>query len=217
MNRKREFEYFESDDEPCRKKSIICSEVNEFCNGVYTVGNQIHFNTEISKMTIEELIKQTWQIIRSNNNKKDKLVITYIINSNGGCVASAFKFLDFLDMVRETHTHVEFISIMTGMVASAGTLISLGADKKYATKSADIMIHELSTGIRGKYTQINSYNRYMRNTHKKILEVYMRFAKITKKKLEQLLNTETWCTAEEYLSYGLIDEIKVGISPRVNN
>ena len=183
---------------------------------IYAVGNEIHFTAEINKDNIEKMIKQITKIIEKNGEKysgkyrtgDDKLTIAYIVDSPGGCVSSVLKFVDFIQMVKEKHPYVEFISIITGLVASAGTIMCIVADKRMMTKNAYAMIHELSSGRNGKYTHLMSYSEYLCGLHNTLLNIYLNGSPKSKEDLEKILNTESWFNAEQYLANGFVDEIK---------
>ena len=183
---------------------------------IYAVGNEIHFTAEINKDTIEKVIKQITKIIEKNSEKysgkyrsgDEKLTIAYIVDSPGGCVSSVLKFVDFINMVKEKHPYVEFISVITGLVASAGTIMCIVADKRLMTKNAYAMIHELSSGRNGKYTHLMSYSEYLCGLHNTLLNIYLSGSPKSKEDLEKILNTESWFNAEQYLANGFVDEIK---------
>ena len=107
---------------------------------IYSIDNEIYFTGSINKNTIAVIIKKITEII---NDKKDehfdeekKLSICYIVDSPGGCVTSVLKFVDFLNIIRSKYNHIEFISIGTGLIASAGTIMCAVADKRYITSNS---------------------------------------------------------------------------------
>lgn len=202
------------DDEPMVKRPKLLKHYEEDDDVfIYAVGTQIHFTADINDYTIERLIRLFTKIIgttvNKNKHKKDeKIEITYIVDSPGGSVSAAFKFIDFLNLTKSKYSNIIFTSIITGTVASAGTIISVVADRKYMTPNAYAMIHELSAGNRGKYTQLMSYSKHLIDIHNNIVQIYLDNVSICRKKLEHLLKDETWFTAEEYKKLGFVDEIK---------
>lgn len=179
---------------------------------IYSVGTQVHFTAEINNETIEALIKEVTKVVNENLPKfgtKDEIItITYIVDSPGGSVTAVLKFVDFISMVKAKHPYVEFASIITGMAASAGTIMCVIADKRYMTKHAFAMIHELSTGNMGKYTQLISYSEFIKTMHNKLVEIYMKVFDDDKQKLEDLLKTESWFDADAYQKLGFVSELK---------
>jgi ATP-dependent protease ClpP protease subunit len=181
-------------------------------NDVYAIGNEIHFTTDINQTSIQEVIKLMTKIINDNCDKnkrtKEKLVITYIVDSPGGIVSSVLKFVDFIGLVKDKYNFVEFVSIISGLTASAGTIMAIVADKRYITKHAYAMIHELHGGMIGKRTFVRSKATHMDQLHNDLVDIYMEKIKMDREKLEMLLSNETWFSAQEYLELGFVDEIK---------
>jgi len=181
-------------------------------NQVYTIGNEIHFTCGITKETVQELIRQITQMIHDHKKKSgaqpDKLNIVYIVDSPGGAVTSVLKFVDFVGIVKKKYDFVEFTSIITGMVASAGTIMSLAADKRYMTKNAHAMIHELSSGTSSKYTEFISYVKYLEKLHNRLVDIYCDKTGKSREDVEELLKNETWFSAKQYLKHGFVHEIK---------
>jgi ATP-dependent protease ClpP protease subunit len=183
-------------------------------NGIYAIGNEIHFSTPVEKLTIQEVIRLMSTMIHEHKEKfKDKgepdpLKIVYIVDTPGGDVSAVLKFVDFISIAKQKNKFVEFISIISGTAASAGTTMSIIADKRYMTKNAYAMIHELSTGSSGKYTELMSYAKHLENVHTRMVKIYCDVTKKSKEEIEGLLRKETWFCAEDYLKFGFVDEIK---------
>jgi ATP-dependent protease ClpP protease subunit len=180
---------------------------------IYTIGTEIHFTDGINNDTIEIVIRKITKIINENHKKYEDsgetLTITYIVDSPGGSVTAILKFVDYIKLARKKYPYLKFTSIITGCVASAGTIMCIVADKRLMTHHAHSMIHELSSGNSGKYTHLISYSNHLTNLHEALLNIYMDGTnnKQTKEDLEKLLATESWFTAKEYLDGGFVDEI----------
>jgi len=178
---------------------------------IYTVGTEIHFNSEINRISIAQLIKEITKLIKDHKNKyvdtENKLQIVYIVDSLGGHCTSVLKFVDFIKIQKKKNPFIEFISIATGLVASAGTIMCSVADKRLMTGNAYAMIHELSSGNNGSYSHLLSYTNHLTNLHDTLTNIYLEKCKVSKDELETLLKNETWFTAKQYLEYGFIDEI----------
>ena len=98
-------------------------------------------------------------------------------------------------------------TIVDGCAASAATLISVVGTRRYITKHSYILIHQLSSIFWGNFEQLKDD---MENSHKfmsMIKSIYKQYTKIPMKKLDEILKHDLWFTAEEALSYGLVDEI----------
>jgi len=179
---------------------------------VYTIGNEIHFTANINKISIQEIIKQITNLIHEHKKKSDnepeRLNIVYTVDSPGGSVTSILKFVDFINAAKKKYSFVEFTSIITGLTASAGTIMAIVADKRYMTKNAHAMVHELSSGNQGKYTEFKSYCGFLDQLSDKLINIYCDRTKKSRQEIEVIMRNETWFSADEYLNYGFIDEVK---------
>ena len=124
------------------------------------------------------------------------------VNSHGG---DLFSGLAAMDEIRKSKVPV--ISIVDGCAASAATLMTIAADKRQINKHAYMLIHQLSSGMWGKYKEMKDEMENVDNMMKTIREIYLEYTKIPKKKLNEILDRDLWFDAETCLKYGLVDEI----------
>lgn len=133
--------------------------------------------------------------------KKD---IFLYINSPGGSVYDALAIYDTMQFVK---ADVQTVGI--GVQASAAAfLLSSGAKgKRSLLPHATVMIHQPSSGTRGKVTDQEIDLRESLRI-KKLLESIM--AKNTGQKVEKIhddMERDKWLTAEEAKKYGIVDQI----------
>ena len=124
------------------------------------------------------------------------------VNSHGG---DLFAGLAAMDEIRKSKTPI--ISIVDGCAASAATLMTIAAHKRQINKHAYMLIHQLSSGMWGKYKEMKDEMENYDNMMKTIREIYLEYTKIPKKKLDEILDHDLWFDAETCLKYGLVDEI----------
>ena len=134
--------------------------------------------------------------------------IMFYINSPGGSVTAGMAIYDTMRYLR-----CEVSTLCIGMAASMGAfLLAAGAKgKRKALPNAEIMIHQPSGGAQGQATDIAIHAEQILRVKRKMNEI---LSGNTGKPLEQLekdVERDHFMTAEEALSYGLIDEI---IAPR---
>mgnify|MGYP003111916580 FL=1 len=129
-------------------------------------------------------------------------IINLRLNSYGG---SLFAGLATVDVIRnlncEVHSHVE------GAAASAATIISVACNKRFIGKYSKMLIHQLSSGIYGKYTELEDdmeNNKHLMNT---IKDIYKAYTNLPMKKLNEILKHDLWFDSKTCLEYGLVDEI----------
>ena len=143
--------------------------------------------------------------LNAEDPKKD---IKFYINSPGGSVYDALAIYDTMQYVSND---IETVGIGVQASAAAFLLSSGTKGKRHALPNSTIMIHQPSSGTRGKVTdQEIDLKESLRV--KKLLESIM--AKNTGQKADKIHNDmerDKWLTASEAKQYGLIDSI---ISPR---
>ena len=191
---------------------------------VYRVNNEIWFNYRICDESINKVIKLIYEVIhdekysafRDTNDKKLEIVLH--VDSPGGCVKSVFKFVDFIQLIKKRNIRLR--TIINGCAASAATIMAIVGDEREITAHSYAMIHELSSAVHGKYTQIKSYTKCLDFLHNKIIDIYHKYVRNNnennknennknenKQKIDEMLNRETWMDAHEYLAQGFVDKI----------
>lgn len=139
--------------------------------------------------------------LQSEDPKKD---IYFYINSPGGSVYDA---LAIYDTMRYITNDVQTVGIGVQASAAAFLLSSGTKGKRFALPNATVMIHQPSSGTRGKVTDQEIDLRESLRI-KKLLESIM--AKNTGQKIERIhedMERDKWLTAEDAKEYGIIDEI----------
>jgi len=124
------------------------------------------------------------------------------VNSHGG---DLFAGLAAMDEIRKSKVPV--ISIVDGCAASAATLMTIAANKRQINKHAYMLVHQLSSGMWGKYKEMKDEMENVDSMMKTIRKIYLEYTKIPKKKLDEILDHDLWFDAETCLKYGLVDEI----------
>lgn len=177
--------------------------------------NTINFMDNVNKISIQKFIRYVEKILSDKPSDTDT-TITYIVNSPGGSVSSVLLFVDFIKITKEKYPNVKFVSIATGCIASAATIMCIVADTKYITKYAKAMIHELSNGVRNStFTHISSSVNHSIMSTKKLNNIYLNNIRknkkgkpmISRRKLDKLLTNETWFDSYDYVKSGFADEV----------
>jgi ATP-dependent Clp protease, protease subunit len=137
-------------------------------------------------------------------NEDPKKDISLYINSPGGSVYDALAIYDTMKFVSP-----DIKTVGIGMQASAAAfLLSSGTKgKRHLLPNATVMIHQPSSGTRGKVTDQEIDLRESLRV-KKLLEQIM--ADNTGKKLSEIhrdMERDKWLTAQEAKEYGIVDKI----------
>ena len=123
-------------------------------NKVDMVDNHIYFYSEVERPKMLELNKKLRELdVRLQKQalgQDTPLPKIYLhINSYGG---SVFAGMSSLDTVLTTKCDV--VTIVEGCAASAGTTLSVVGNERWIHKHAYMLIHQLSSGFWGKYSEI---------------------------------------------------------------
>ena len=126
------------------------------------------------------------------------------INSGGGSVFQAQAIYSIL----KRHDAKKNVYI-DGLAASAASFLAMAGDKVHMPKNATIMIHMPMSVVWGNAKEMRKEAEGLDKISVGMIEAYMSHIgdKITEDKLRELLEAETWMTAQEAFDYGFVDEI----------
>jgi ATP-dependent protease ClpP protease subunit len=180
---------------------------------VYREGNHIYFKTDVNTESIDKLYKsirsyqKEFDYFKSSNqtladvNPKELFIH---ITSYGGSLHEAYLAFDIIK-----RSKITINTIIEGYAASAGTIMSIAGKKRYMTPTSIMLIHQLSTGIGGKFEEIKDDYENSEQDMKRIVSLYLKECggKMKKKFIEEQLKHDKWWDANTALKNGLIDEI----------
>ena len=160
----------------------------------------IFLGEEVNSHTANMIVAQLLHLAYENPDEDIKLYI----NSPGGSVYDGLAIYDTMNFIKPD---VQTIGI--GLQASMGAfLLSAGAKGKRAIlPNARVMIHQPSSGTRGKITDQEIDLKEGLLLKEKLAHI---LAKNSGQKLEKLKNDmerDYWMSAEEAVEYGLVDKI----------
>lgn len=124
------------------------------------------------------------------------------LQSLGGELMPSFYVCDFIKKM-DTPVHI----YIDGFVASAASLISVCGQKRYMTEHSFMLIHQLRSQSSGKFNEMKDELKNLDFFMDNLKDIYLSNSKITPERLQQLLDTDIWISAQECLSLGLIDRI----------
>lgn len=160
----------------------------------------IFLGSDVNEATANLVVAQLL-FLQAEDAKKD---IYFYINSPGGSVYDALAIYDTMQYISND---VQTVGI--GVQASAAAfLLSSGAKgKRFLLPNSTVMIHQPSSGTRGKVTDQEIDLRESLRV-KKLLEGIM--AGNTGQKPEKIhedMERDRWMTAQEATKYGLVDKV----------
>jgi len=169
--------------------------------------NRIYFYSSIQRrkvMVLNKTLRELSTDIRHSATilESTPASIFLHINSHGGDLFTGLAAVD--EIIK---CDVPITSIVDGCAASAATLMSIVADHRQINKHAYMLIHQLSSGMWGKYSELKDEIENLDRLMEMIKSIYTEYTKLPLDKLEKILEHDIWFDAETCLKYGLVDEI----------
>jgi ATP-dependent Clp endopeptidase proteolytic subunit ClpP len=177
---------------------------------IITDGVSLHFEGEITKdsvtslkSTIIDMTKEAFvHYHRIGVYNPSDMRLTLHINSPGGCMASGYSLIDFMQ-----RNPIPINTVGTGTVASMGLIILIAGKRRYITPNTNILAHQLRAGIGGKRQDMLDYIKHIENIHKQTVNFISKHTKLSISNVDDMLKRESWLTAEEAIKFGFADEI----------
>ncbi|MBR1672081.1 MAG: ATP-dependent Clp endopeptidase proteolytic subunit ClpP [Fretibacterium sp.] len=143
------------------------------------------------------------QLLFLESEDPDKDIHLYI-NSPGGSVTAGLAIYDTMQYIKSPVS-----TICVGLAASmAAVLLAGGAKgKRLALPNAEIMIHQPLGGARGQASDIEIQARNILKTKERMNRILAHHTGQDLEKVAQDTDRDNYMTAEEALSYGLIDRV----------
>ncbi|MCM3736441.1 Clp protease ClpP [Bacillus cytotoxicus] len=160
---------------------------------------------EVTKYAWEEYGEMSSTIFKQElDDLGDVDTINLHINSPGG---SVFEGITISNMLKMHKANV--IVYIDALAASIASVIAMCGNKIHMHKNSMMMIHHAWTYASGNAQQLRKAADDIEKISKSNCMIYLdrAGAKLTEEKLNELLDAETWLSAEEALSYGLCDEV----------
>ena len=169
--------------------------------------NKIYFYANVNRESVVELNKKVGEIeskslTLGNNLDISPPLIKILINSGGGSITAG---ISSMDTILRCKVPVE--TYVDGFCASAATFISVVGNKRYMSRNSYMLIHQLSSSLWGKYSEIEDEKKNLDLMMETIKNIYKEYTKVPMKKLDEILKHDLLWDAKMCLKYGLVDEI----------
>ena len=150
---------------------------------------------------VASLVCSQLLFLESENPTKD---ISMYINSPGGIVTSGLAIYDTMEYIRP-----DVSTVCMGQAASMGSLLLMAgaAGKRYALPNSRIMTHQPSGGFQGQASDIEIHAREILDLRRRLNGIYEQHTGKSLKQVEKIMVRDTFMTAEDAKSFGLIDEV----------
>lgn len=163
---------------------------------------RLFIGKSIDPDTAEDIIRKIWYLEYQDPKKP----VVVVINSPGGSIDAGFAIWDQLKMAS-----FPIVTVVTGLAASMGSVLALCAPKgkRFATTKSRFMIHQpaIRALVEGQATDLEIQAREILKTKEQLVLLYCEATGKSKKEIEKALDRDMWMSADEALSFGLIDKV----------
>lgn len=132
------------------------------------------------------------------------------INSYGGSVFASIAIFNYLKALGK-----EITTVNDGICASGASLIFMAGKQRVMPENTMLMIHRASTFAWGNCNDLREQADILEKLDNSTVMVnYKNHFKGTDEELMDLIDKETWLSADECLSYGFCTEVKNLVEPK---
>lgn len=160
----------------------------------------IFLGSDVNEATANTIIAQLL-FLQAQDAKKD---IFFYINSPGGSVYDALAIYDTMEYVTND---IQTVGIGVQASAAAFLLSSGTKGKRFALPNATVMIHQPSSGTRGKVTDQEIDLRESLRIKKLLEEIMAKNTGQNPAKIHDDMERDYYMTADEAKKYGVIDAV----------
>ena len=160
----------------------------------------IFLGEEVTDASANIIVAEFLYLQSQDPNKE----ISFYINSPGGSVTAGMAIYDTMHLMK-----CDVSTICIGLAASMGAVLLSGGTKgkRFALPNAEIMIHQPSGGAQGKASDIEIVAENIIKTKKRLNTILAENCGQPYDKIVQDTDRDNFMTAEEGITYGIIDGI----------
>jgi ATP-dependent Clp protease protease subunit len=175
---------------------------------------KLFFSDRVNEESVSNIIKKIIEI----NEADDQLEVLYgmygfsynpppielYIDSYGGNVYQGLGVVGVIETSKTlVHTYV------TGAAMSAGFLMLIAGDRRFAYPHSTVLYHQVSGWLRGEVKFMEETVDETKRLQKKMEKIVLEKTNITKSKLKEIYKKKIdwFISAEEALELGIVDEI----------
>lgn len=164
----------------------------------------VMLNDQVTDATASTIVAQLL-FLEATNPEAD---IHFYINSPGGSITAGLAIYDTMQYIKPAVS-----TICVGLAASMGSfLLAAGAPgKRYALPNSEILIHQpsVSGGFQGQATDIKIHADWLLKIKNRLNKIYSEKTGRAIDVIERDMERDYFMSAEEALSYGIIDKILI--------
>ncbi|MCC7483352.1 MAG: ATP-dependent Clp endopeptidase proteolytic subunit ClpP [Burkholderiales bacterium] len=156
----------------------------------------------VTEVTANLIVAQLL-FLESENPDKD---ISFYINSPGGMVSAGLAIYDTMQFIKPAVS-----TLCVGQAASMGALLlAAGAKgKRHCLPNSRVMIHQPMGGFQGQASDVEIHAREILFLKGRLNEIMARHSGQDLKTIERDTDRDNFLSAEQAVSYGLVDRVLV--------
>ena len=155
-------------------------------------------NDQMANLIVAQLL-----FLASEEPEKD---ISLYINSPGGSVTAGLGIVDTMNFI-----NCDVATYIVGCAASMGSVIACSGakGKRFSLPNAENLMHQPLIGgvLEGQATDLEIEARHILRMRDQLYAIYSKATGQPVAKISEDCDRNNWLTAEEMLSYGLIDNV----------
>src|SRR5690625_1076457 len=128
--------------------------------------------------------------------------VTIEINSGGG---SVFAGSEIYTLLKSSDKNIN-VNIV-GIAASAASVIAMAGKTVKMSPTAQLMIHNATISTHGDYREMDHTSDFLKNINQSIINAYKLKSGMEDNELKEMMDNETWFTAQQALEHKLIDGV----------
>lgn len=175
-----------------------------FDYGIDTQDNVIIIEGEIQSGMTFDVISKSRLLTKLNGG--DVKTFNILLNTPGGDVIETLGLIDF--MKSQEKQGIKYNIIVRGAAMSAGALLlACGTGTRMASKHSKIMVHQLSTIVVGKLSDVKSNAKFSEELESDCNQLMAESTKKDKEYWENISSNDYFISAQQALELGIIDKI----------
>lgn len=147
----------------------------------------------------------TFKSVRDQVKKFKGEKIKVPLNSSGGSVLDGLAIYNTLS----GHPADVEVNILT-YAASMGTVIAMAGDRVTMPENGFFMVHNPTAMTIGKSEDLKRASDLLSDMKGSLVSIYAKRTGIDKEVISEMMDNETWLTAEEALDFGFVDALVEG-------
>lgn len=159
----------------------------------------IYFGHEFNAETCNLLNAQLLYL--SSLDERD---INIYINSPGGSIIDGLSSIDVINFIPNSVS-----TTCIGMAASMGSVLLSCGDKgkRFILPHGRVMLHEASSGMRGKFSDMKIELEVTERCQKDIFSILANNLGKSYEEIEQICSKDSWFVGEECINLGIVDKV----------